>query len=274
MGHELFRYDGKRALVVGGASGMGLATAQVVGSLGADVVIMDVQDPLESAGDFVRVDLTDRGTIDFALSDAGSFDAVFSCAGVAEGTPGLPEINFVGQRYLIESMLAAGSINSGGSIAMISSIGGTGWEAQTELINDLLSAEGFEAGAAWFAARPELGSYGFTKQAVNGYCAARAPELGQRGLRINSTAPGPVLTPLMAAEETWQMFEVGFKESMGVPGAQPVQQAYPLAFLCSEAASFVNGHCLVVDGGFVSGARMGMVNSPMAQALLGEAPQA
>jgi NAD(P)-dependent dehydrogenase (short-subunit alcohol dehydrogenase family) len=268
---SLFRYDGKRALVVGGSSGMGLATAKLVADLGGAVTVLDIQEPLEPVESYVAVDLRDRQSIDAALGSLdGSIDALFSCAGVADGTPGLAEINFVGQRHLIESALAAGSVSAGGAIAMISSIGGMGWENQLEAIGLLLGTAGFEDASAWFADHPDLATYTFSKQAVIAYCASRGPALGREGIRINCTAPGPVLTPLMDAHEEWQQFEMGVHAAIGVHGATPEQQAYPLAFLNSAAASYVNGTCLVVDAGFVPGAVTGAVDSPIAQMFAGE----
>src|SRR5260221_14136575 len=74
-----FRYDGKRALVVGGATGMGAAAAQTVSALGGEVVVMDhapVEFPVAEA---IKVDLRDRAAIDAALDQvSGSVDAVFS----------------------------------------------------------------------------------------------------------------------------------------------------------------------------------------------------
>src|SRR5687768_15910526 len=60
MAADLFTYSGKRAVVVGGASGMGAATARLVRDLGGDVVVLDVKDPVEPVGRFGRLDLRDR----------------------------------------------------------------------------------------------------------------------------------------------------------------------------------------------------------------------
>jgi hypothetical protein len=69
--------------------------------------------------------------------------------------------------------------------------GGTGWEQRIPLINDLLACTSYENASAWLANRPECSSYGFTKQAVNGYCAAKAPNLLQPG--FVSTPPNRAL---------------------------------------------------------------------------------
>jgi len=128
MGNEAFRYDGKRALVVGGATGMGAATAQVVADLGGEVVVMDVAEidlPVKQA---IRVDLRDKESVDAAVDEisAGPLDAVFCCAGVADGTPGIMLINFTAQRHLVERLLERDALPRGAAIAMISSVAGLG----------------------------------------------------------------------------------------------------------------------------------------------------
>ena len=122
MGIDRFRFDGKRVLVVGGATGMGAAAAALVQELGADVVVMDHTTITLAGATAVHVDLRDQASIDAALDTAaGWFDVVFSCAGAADGTPGIEKINFIGHRHLIERLLAAGRLPRGSAIGMISS---------------------------------------------------------------------------------------------------------------------------------------------------------
>jgi NAD(P)-dependent dehydrogenase (short-subunit alcohol dehydrogenase family) len=269
MGVERFRFDGKRAVVVGGASGMGLASAALLEELGATVTIADVQAPLAPVGTHVLLDLRDREAIDsFVAGLDAPVHALLSCAGVADGTPGLPLINFVGQRHLVDAVLARDLLPEGGAVGMISSIGGLAWSKHLDVVGEILDLDGFDAAAAWFDAHPEHANYPFTKQAVIAYCARRAPELARRQLRINCIAPGPTMTPLMHANEGWLGFEQGFRAAMARDGCAPEEQAYPLVFLCSDAASYVSGHCLVVDLGFTSGGIVGAVDSPILPMLL------
>jgi NAD(P)-dependent dehydrogenase (short-subunit alcohol dehydrogenase family) len=269
MGSDRFSFHGKSALVVGGASGMGLAAAQLVGELGATVTIADVKAPGIEVGAYRPLDLRDRVAIEaFVDGLDGPIDAVLSCAGVADGTPGLPQVNFIGQRHLIERLLDRGLLHPGAAISMISSIGGIGWRRNLETIGDFLDTTDFDAASAWIDVHPELAGYGFSKEAMIVYCARRAPELVRRGIRINCIAPGPTLTPLMAANESWVGFEQGFQSAMGHPGATSEEQAYPLVFLASDAASHISGTCLVVDLGFTSGGMVGAVESPILDMLL------
>src|SRR3954452_15941199 len=126
---DAFRYDGKRALVVGGATGMGAAAAELVLDAGAGVLVMDRADITLDGVKAIQLDLSDTASIDAAIAELGGpINALFSCAGVADGTPGIERINFLGHRYMIEKLLAADLLPRGSAIGMISSAAGLGWE--------------------------------------------------------------------------------------------------------------------------------------------------
>ena len=106
---DAFRYDGKRALVVGGATGMGAAVAALVQDAGAEVVVMDFAEVTLAGAKAIHVNLGEQASIDAAVAECGGpVHAVFSCAGVADGTPNIEKINFIGHRYLIDLLLARG----------------------------------------------------------------------------------------------------------------------------------------------------------------------
>ena len=110
-----FRYDGKRALVVGGATGMGAATAELVQEAGAEVVVMDFAEITLPGAKAIHVNLADTASIDAAVDECGGpVHALFCCAGVADGTPGIEKINFLGHRHLIDRMLDKGMLARGG----------------------------------------------------------------------------------------------------------------------------------------------------------------
>ena len=105
---EQFRYDNKRVLVVGGATGMGAAAAKTAAELGAEVVVMDIAPVEYPVHQAVPVDLRDKGSIDRAVDMVGGpVHAVFAAAGVADG-PDVMRVNFIGHRHLVERMLANG----------------------------------------------------------------------------------------------------------------------------------------------------------------------
>jgi NAD(P)-dependent dehydrogenase (short-subunit alcohol dehydrogenase family) len=254
MDANAFRYDGKRVVIVGGASGMGAATAELVLDLGADVVVMDhvlVEVPGVTA---ITVDLSDKASIDAAVDECGGpIHALFSCAGVADGTPGLELINFIGHRHLIERALAGDLLPRGSAIGMISSAAGLAWEKHLDELNDYLDTPDFETAAAWIAARPGKGSYMWSKEAMCAYVAREAFGMLQRGIRINAILPGPTDTPLARDNaEMWLGFGADYREAVGVEASRADEQAGPLAFLCSDAAAYLNGVTIIVDAGYVS----------------------
>jgi len=266
MKADAFRYDGKRALVVGGATGMGAATAELVQDLGAEVVVMDYA-PVTLAGvKAINVNLADKASIDAAVDECGGpIHALFSCAGVADGTPGIEKINFIGHRHLIDRAIEKGYLGRGSAIGMISSTAGLGWRTNMELVKEYLATPDFDAAVAWIEARPERADYMFSKQAINVYVASQAFRLLQQGIRINAILPGPTDTPLARANaDTWLGFATDYRDDTGIEASRPDEQAGPLAFLCSDAARYVNGEVMIVDAGYTSSGMTGTYETAVA----------
>ena len=284
MGVDKFRYDGKRVLVLGGASGMGAAIVELVGQLGGEVHVADVLevDPDIDVAGSVRLDLRDQASIDAALAAVGGpIDALFSCAGVS-GAPFSPVdvmlVNFVGARHLVEAA-ARDLMPPGSAIAFISSIGGTGWEERVDELVDFLATSSFASAETWCRERLDAGddraeeqaaaNYVFSKQAIDVYVHQRAVPLQRRGIRVNATAPGPTKTPLMASTPSWQMFgDMLFKEAMQHDPSTAEEQAYPLVFLNSDAAGHISGQIVNVDLGYTAAGRLGVVDCPLVQTLV------
>ena len=110
------------------------------------------------------------------------------------------------------------------------------------------------------------------KQAMCAYVAAQAYPMMQRGIRINAICPGPTDTPLAQANaETWLGFATDYRADLGIDPSTPLEQAYPLVYLCSAAASAVNGQTLISDQGYLSAGLTGVYPSaaPVAQFLFG-----
>jgi NAD(P)-dependent dehydrogenase (short-subunit alcohol dehydrogenase family) len=247
-----FRYDGKKALVVGGATGMGAATAELLLSAGAEVVVMDNADISLSGVTAITMDLAERASIDAALDQCGDgpVDALFSCAGVADGTAGIEKINFIGHRHIVDRLLASEQLPRGSAIGFISSAAGLGWEANLPRIKEYLDTPDFDSAVAWVAANGGA-DYLSTKQAICAYVATRAFPLIKRGIRINAICPGPTDTPLARANaETWLGFGADFRSEVGVDVLTPMEQANALVFLCSAAASSISGITLITDSGY------------------------
>jgi NAD(P)-dependent dehydrogenase (short-subunit alcohol dehydrogenase family) len=250
---DRFSYKGKRALVVGGATGMGAAVAELVLDAGADVTVMDrvnVSVPNVTA---IPIDLSDRASIDAAVGQcAGQIDALFSCAGVADGTPGIERINFIGHRHLINLLQERGQLVSGSAIGLISSAAGMGWEGNLPLLFEYLDITDWDDAVEWAHAHGKA-DYLWSKQAINAYVARESFGLLKKGIRINAILPGPTNTPLARANaETWLGFGADYRDELGVEPSAPIEQAYPLVFLCSDAASGVSGITMVTDLGYAS----------------------
>jgi NAD(P)-dependent dehydrogenase (short-subunit alcohol dehydrogenase family) len=272
-GIEAFRYDGKRALVVGGATGMGAAAARTLGALGAEVIVMDYAPVEFDVAQSIPVDLRDPSAIDAALEQVqGPVHAIFSAAGVAQGTPGIMKINFIAHRHIIETLLARGSLPQGSAVCMISSVAGLGWEPQIPLLMEFLATPDFESADAWVQAHEGTDNYGFSKQVMNCYVASRSYPFLAKGVRINAICPGPTDTPLARANaDTWLTFAQDYRDATQSPHLTPDQMGDTMVFLNSDAASGISGVNVLVDSGHVMSSLTGAwePGAPMIKAMMG-----
>src|ERR1041384_2384163 len=204
---DAFSYKGKRAVVVGAATGMGAATAELVRDAGAEVVAMDRAEITLEGVKAMQVDMSDKACIEAATAECGGpVDALFSCAGVADGTPGIERINFIGHRHMIDLMVDGGMLKAGSAIGFISSAAGFGWEQNLELLNEYLDVTDFDAATQW-AVDHGKADYIWSKLAINAYVAREAFRFLKQGIRINAILPGPTNTPLARANaEMWLGF--------------------------------------------------------------------
>lgn len=268
---DAFRYDGKRALVVGGASGMGAATSELIQEAGAEVVVMDVADITLPGAKAIHTDLSEAASIDAAVDECrGQVDALFSCAGVADGTPGIERINFIGHRHLIDRLRAKGMLPRGSAIGFIASAAGLGWEANLSELNELLDTPDFDTATQWVHEHGKA-DYMSMKQAICAYVARHAFPLLKEGIRINAICPGPTDTPLAQAnKEMWLGFGADYRGEAGIDASVPLEQAYPLVFLCSDAAAAITGITLISDAGYMSSGITGSFPdaTPLANLLL------
>jgi NAD(P)-dependent dehydrogenase (short-subunit alcohol dehydrogenase family) len=248
---DAFSYKGKRALVVGGATGMGAAVAELALDAGAEVVVMDRADISLAGVKTIQVDLADKASIEAAVDECGGpVHALFSCAGVADGTPGIERINFIGHRHMIRRMLDGDLLPRGSAIGMISSAAGFGWQKNLPKLQEFLAIEDFDEAVAWIEANGKA-DYMWSKLAINAFVAHEAFALLKRGIRINAILPGPTDTPLAQANaDLWLSFGADYREETGIAPHTPLEQAYPLTYLCSDAAACITGVTLVTDAGY------------------------
>jgi NAD(P)-dependent dehydrogenase (short-subunit alcohol dehydrogenase family) len=261
----MLNYQGKRVLVVGGATGMGAAAARSVADLGAEVTVLDVAEVKFPVKSFLRVDLADKASVEAAIAKLeGPIDALFSCAGVADGTRGLPLINFIAQRRLVEGLLAKGALARGSAIGMISSTAGNGWRESLPQLKEFLGVDDWDGQGRWIEAHTTddvmttAGGYMFSKRAMCAYVALKAYTFLKQGVRINSIMPGPTDTPLARANaDIWLAYASDYRSAVGADHLQPRELGDVLIFLCSPAASGVTGENVVVDQGYTATQLMG-----------------
>jgi NAD(P)-dependent dehydrogenase (short-subunit alcohol dehydrogenase family) len=147
----------------------------------------------------------------------------------------------------------------GGAIASISSTAGRGWEENVTNWLPLVTTEGFDAGKAWCEAHPDeiAGGYGPSKQAMIIWTMYASVGLAGKGIRINCISPGPTDTPMMP--DFPQAVIARYPIPLG-RHSRPEEQAYPLIFLNSRAASYVTGENLITDGGTIAGVVTGQID--------------
>jgi NAD(P)-dependent dehydrogenase (short-subunit alcohol dehydrogenase family) len=257
-------YKGKRVVVTGCFSGMGQATAQELIRLGAEVHGVDIKPPSYDLASFTSIDLRSKTSIDEALTNFDQpLDALFNCAGLPQTFPAIEvmKVNFIGMRYWTERMLPL--IRDGGAIGIITSTAGMGYMLHAAEIGELIGKASFEEATQWCEDHPELvgDGYAFSKEVSSFWTHIMGMHTIKQGVRINCIAPGPTETPMMSDFESASSAATIdiFTQPIG-RRATPKEQALPLIFLNSAAASFINGHVLNVDGGFVGGVMSGQID--------------
>jgi NAD(P)-dependent dehydrogenase (short-subunit alcohol dehydrogenase family) len=250
---------GKVALVTGGASGIGRATALTFAREGARLVIADMNEDggcqtahliTENGGQaiFVKTDVTQATAVEALISKAvetyGRLDCAHNNAGISGAgiggdlrvlTAESPEerwhqvlaINLTGvwlcMKYEILQMLTQG----GGAIVNTASVAG------------LVGSVG-------------LSAYVASKHGVVGLTKTAALEYAKQGIRVNCVCPGMIQTPMTASalRDPALQAQIAARPSGRVGNPEEVAEA--VVWLCSDAASFVTGHTMTVDGGMVA----------------------
>ncbi|MGY4871220.1 coniferyl-alcohol dehydrogenase [Mycolicibacterium elephantis] len=258
-------FTGKRYVVTGAASGIGDATARKLLDAGALVYSLDRNDPSAPVTQHITVDLANPRNIDAALEQLeGQFDGLMNIAGIPGTAPAdlVMAVNTFAVRHLTEAFFER--LVPGGTVTIVSSTAGFGWPLRLEAIRDLLATDTFEEAQAWFKANPQQGNaYNFSKECTTVYTMMMGLAVAQMGFRINAVLPGPVETPILADFEESMGKDTldGVKELLG-RHAQPEDIADGILFLASNAARWINGHPLIIDGGISGAVASGVVDAP------------
>jgi 3-oxoacyl-[acyl-carrier protein] reductase len=239
--------NGKVAVVTGGASGIGRATAAGLVEAGARVVVADVDEAgleetvAQCGGEAIAVptDVTSSASVDALVATTiermGRFDVMCNIAGIIATTPlvELTEdeldrvlaVNLKGVVFGTQAGLR--NLGEGGSIVNMAS-------------------------TAIDQAAPGLGAYAMSKAAVAMLTKTAAVEGGRLGIRVNAVAPGFVLTPMTqrgGEEQTTAIMEMMRKRSPIRATGEPDDIAAAVVYLASDAARYVTGQVLRVNGG-------------------------
>jgi NAD(P)-dependent dehydrogenase (short-subunit alcohol dehydrogenase family) len=256
-----FDFSSKHVVITGGATGIGHALLHLLAETGSPhVTVLDLKHPAGPHDTFIETDLSDPAAIDAAVAQVnGPVNVLFNNAGVAatQSTEVVMAVNYLAPRRLTESLLP--QIPTGGAIVNTASIAGNLWANHLQEINELLDIDGWEVSLEWIRShsgsdRVIEDSYGFSKEVVRVWGMRHSRRTIKSGVRMNSVCPAPVDTPLLKDFTTTMGAEViRWTISQGTGIIMSAREvAMPLAFLGSDASTYVNGHDLIVDGGFTA----------------------
>ncbi|MGI6069353.1 MAG: SDR family oxidoreductase [Blautia sp.] len=272
----LFGYEGKTVVVSGAYSGMGYAAARLLTELGAKVYVI-----CRKNGRHQEMDLPVAGifSADFGVKEdldalakemPEDIFALFLCHGIAlkkdaSNALEVQKVNFLGHKYLLEKVLP--KVADRGSVNIIASTGGFGWEASFDKCLEVLETKTYEEALAWYETHPEViqNGYVFSKQCLCAYVKTmvHAPAYIGRKIRLNVVNPGNTLTGLTDdfnrntsksgnAEEGKAAIEEIFLKSWNGHWASPEEMGYPLVAIGSNIFSYMSGQVIYFDYGMSS----------------------
>jgi NAD(P)-dependent dehydrogenase (short-subunit alcohol dehydrogenase family) len=260
-----FSYEGKRVLVSGGGgAGMGAAAVEGLAEMGAEIHVLDLKEPPIDVASYQSADLRDPDAVAAAVDTVGGrIDALFNCAGL----PGAPFpdldvmiVNYAAPRHL--ASLVVPHMTNGGAICSISSTAGSSHLVNMQKWMPLVETPDFASAKAWLEANPEeiVGGYTQSKEALILWTMWAAREFAEQNIRLNCISPGPTDTPMMPAFESMagpKLIDL-FAQGLG-RRSTPAEQAWPMIFLNSDAASYISGENLNTDGGTISAITTGKI---------------
>jgi NAD(P)-dependent dehydrogenase (short-subunit alcohol dehydrogenase family) len=249
---SLFRLDGKTALVLGAASGIGKASAEALAALGATVICADKdKDGVETTA----TELGKHGRTEVHVLDAGNGDAINALAAaiasthkqldIAVTTPAI-HVRKLMLDYTDEEYDRVADLNLRGTFLFLRAFGRV---MARQRSGSLIASSSVRASTL----EPGLAIYGATKAGIIQMVRGLASEVGPLGVRVNAIVPSivetPLVAPLKARPEIWDALA---SHTVFNRWAQPSEVAAAVAFLASDAASYITGTALLVDGGWTA----------------------
>ena len=240
----VFDFKGRTALVTGGVSGIGGAASRAFRAAGANVIacgLTDAElaaardDPAFAGIDVRALDVSDKAAVDALVGGLPALDFVVNSAGVirreAEHDP-----------EVFDQVL---DVNVSGGMRVSS--------AARPLLARSKGAIVFIGSVMSFFGGPRQPAYSASKGAVRNLTMSLACAYAPEGIRVNAVAPGWVVTQLSrgAREDATRNAQIMSRVPMG-RWAEPVEIADPILFLCSDAARYMTGTVMPVDGGYMS----------------------
>lgn len=248
--------SGKRAIVTGGANGIGLAAARTLAACGADVWIFDLprEQPATAAAQFgaqgCDCDVTSRESLNAAFDHAGDPDIVVANAGTAGEAELCDTPLELWQRTL--------SVNLTGVFQTVQAAAIRMRPRQTGSIVLTASTNSYDGEA-------RLTAYNATKAGVLGILHTAANELGPHGIRINAVCPGLIRTRLTQSHfDNPDVLRDYFRHIPLGRGGETDEVGRAITFLASDWASYITGAALFVDGGQMT-SKFGTWNEEIAE---------
>jgi NAD(P)-dependent dehydrogenase (short-subunit alcohol dehydrogenase family) len=252
---ESFSLEGDVAVVTGAAQGLGKQMATALAEMGADVAIADVNHSkaAETAAELdgatevipVEVDVTDEASVEAMVEGVtdrlGPIDVLVNNAGIVENSPA--------EETPIESWRRVLAVNLDGVFLCAKHVGQRMLDRGEGRIVNIASMSGFDVNVP-----QKQASYNTTKAGVSMLTKSLAVEWADRGVRVNAIAPGYMRTDLVdeVLEENPEMEETWLENTpMGRLG-RPEELRELVVYLASDAASYMTGSTVVMDGGYTS----------------------
>lgn len=261
---RLFDLSGRKALVLGAASGIGKASAEALASLGASVHCADIDlaaveataAGIRAAGgeaEASRTDAADGGEIAALVRRAR---AALGRLDIAVTTPGI-NIRKLVLDYAEAEFDRVVDLNLKGTFFFFREVGRVMIEQRA---GSLIACSSIRASTI----EPGLAVYGATKAAISLLVKGFAAEIGGHGVRVNAIAPSIIETPLIAPIKARpEIYETYARHTVLGRWGQPSEVASAVAFLASDAASYVSGSTLMIDAGWtgIDGPPTGLTNT-------------